>query len=118
MTIILTCYSNPEKYDGIEDDITWMLNGEAKFMDVADPAITHVVHWSFYSIFAEVCLHLAKRLNSADKRQSALVEEGLRLSGLGEEKIKDKEGDVTNAIAFDFNTSIHSELCNFNDSNV
>ena len=71
MKIVLTCcsstatdkYNVPLKYGGMEDDIEWMLNGESKIMNDIDTLITNVFHWSFYSLRAEVCLHLAKRLD-------------------------------------------------------
>ena len=127
LTILLTCCSSafdscniriPTKYDGIEDDITWVLNGEEKMLDMSDTILTRTLWWSFNSLIAEVCLHLAKRLDSGDDRQYALVEEGLRLSGLAEAKIKDNEGNVTNDVSFESINRIHSELRNFNDSNV
>ena len=66
----------------------------------------------------EVCLLLAHRLDLGDEKQSALVEEGLRLAGLAEAKMKDEEGNITNCTAFKSTNRIHSELRNFNNSNV
>ena len=46
------------------------------------------------------------------------VKEGLRYSGLADPKMKDKDGNVTNFIAYEFHTRVYSELHNFGDSNV
>ena len=61
-SIALDTYNVPVKYDGMEDDVEWMLNGETKIMDEFESLLTSVFHWSLYSLLAEVCLHLANRL--------------------------------------------------------
>ena len=89
MKMLLICcsiapdkYDVPAKYDGMEDDIKWMLNGETKIVDQYESLITYVFHWSFYSLLAEVCLHLAKRLEVGCAKQRDLIKEGIRYSGL------------------------------------
>ena len=47
-----------------------------------------------------------------------LIKEGLRFSDLADPKMKDKNGNVTNLIAFEFHTRVDTELRNFGDSNV
>ena len=123
MEILLQCATDlndcPVPYDGMDSDIAWMLDDEKS--KIADPHATYMVNyfgWSFYSFLAEVCLLLAHRLDLGDEKQSALVEEGLRLAGLAEAKMKDEEGNITNCTAFKSTNRIHSELRNFNNSNV
>ena len=125
LTILLKCSSkaidsnkNPVEYDGIEDDVEWILNGEANFTDQFDSYITNLISWNVYSLFAEVCLHLAKLLRVDDERQHALINEGLRFSSLADPKMKDIDGNVTNPVAFESHSRIYIELKQFNASNV
>ena len=126
LTMLLHCSSKaidsqniPAECDGIEDDIEWILNGEDKISgDQFDTYTTNVTFWSIYSLFAEVCLHLAIQLDEDDEKQRALIDEGLRLSGLADPKMKDENGNVTNPVAFGSHSQIYSELQHFNEPNV
>jgi len=120
MTILLKCSTaetaandtetSDGTYQGIEDDIEWILDKEMKLPDPVESSITNVQMWSFYSLIAEICLHLAKRLDSSHKQHSALVEEGIRLSQLADPKMKDVDGNITNPIAYAPHVQIYSEL--------
>ena len=93
LMILLTCCCTDIESDflGMEDDNEWILNGEKKIVDWTDTVFTKTVNWSIHSILAEACL--AKRLDSGNEKQRALLEEGIRLSKLAEPKMKDNEGD-------------------------
>ena len=84
-------------------------------MGKREPLMASYMNLSFYSLLDEVCLGLA---NSGNEKQSALIEEGLRLSSLAESKMKDKEGNVTNPIAYKSHDRTYSKLRGFNESNV
>ena len=113
VTILLHCSSKAS----IQDDIEWILSGEANIMDQNDTYTTNLIFLSIYSLFAEVCLHLAKQLEVDDEKQRPLIDEGLRLSSLADPKMKDEGGNVTNPVAFESHSRIYSELQRFNESN-
>jgi len=112
LMVLLTCCSTDIESDflGMEDDIEWILNGEEKIVDWTDTVFTKHANWNIYSILAEACLCLAKRLDSGNEKQRALLEEGIRLSELAEPKMKNNEGDVTLPIAYSFHVDVLSEL--------
>ena len=87
-------------------------------MDEFDTYTTNLIFSIFYSLVAEVCLHLASQLDRDDETQCALINEGLRLSRLADPKMKDEEGNVTNPVAFEYHSRIYSELQHFNETNV
>ena len=87
-----------------------MLNGETKVVDAFDTDATNRFSLSVYSLLAEACLQLTKRVEINSHTQRELIEEGLRYSALADPKMKDKDGNVTNHIAYNFNTHIYSQF--------
>ena len=61
-TVGIDQYNIPIKYNGIEEDIKWMLNDATKIAVEFDTFITNIFSLSFYSLLAEICLQLAKRV--------------------------------------------------------
>jgi len=90
-----------DMYDGIDDDISWILDGEEKFSDWHDNTYTiYGFNLSLHALLADCCLCLAKLAQGCDsdemtKKRGALIKEGLRQSGLAEKKMKDDDGNVT-----------------------
>ena len=87
MRIVLTCcsialdtYNIPIKYDGMDDDVEWMSNGESKVMDAFDTDSTN------RSLLAEVCLHLARRQENGSVERYDLIEEGLDTQALSSQR--------------------------------
>lgn len=119
LMILLSCcihasdYDNDSKgvnYDGIDDDIDWVLNGEDKINEFGDTVMTKTISWSPTNITAEACLYLSKSLGSGEEKQRALLEEGIRLCKVATAKMKDSEGSVTLPIAYAYHEKIFSEL--------
>ena len=116
--MILTCcsvgvdyYNIPIKYNGMEDDVEWVLNGESKVVDEFENYIINQFSLSISCLLAEVCLQLAKRVEIGSQKQRDLIEEGCRYSDLTESKVKDKDGKITNHIVYEFYIHVYSELC-------
>lgn len=117
LMILLTCSStavssddNNQEYDGMDDDISWVLNGEDKIDDWGDTVMMKTISWGPTTILCEACLYLAKRLGSGEKHR-ALLEEGIRLSKLAEPKMKDSERNgITLPIAYPSHAQVYSEL--------
>jgi len=117
MTILLECCAtandlarNNGVYQGLEDDIEWILDTKMILPDPVDTSITSLQMWSFYSLLAEICLNLANRLSSSNEKRSALIEEGIRLSSLADPKMKDIDGNIINPVAYSPHSRIYSEL--------
>ena len=106
------------KYDGIEDDIEWMLNGEEKVSDWEDIIWQQQTNWSLFSMLSEVCLQLARHVIHSPMQQKVLVEEGLKLSKRAESNLKDKNGNATNPVAYSFHSKVYSELQDFYDGDA
>lgn len=98
------------------NDIGWLLNGEEKIFDDFESSWTNTVNWSFYSLLAESCLHIAKRLDGCEGQKKALIEEGLRVSSLAESKMRDKDGNVATPIAYSWHEQIYLELQGLNEA--
>lgn len=112
MSVLLKCCTteNATNYEDIAGDVEWILKQGLQLPDPVESSITNVQMWSFYSILAEICLHLAKLLGSSHEKESALFEEGIRLSKLADPKMKDIDGNITNPIAYTAHVRILSEL--------
>ena len=52
------------KYDGIEYDISFILNGKEKVSGWNDTVMANETDWSVFSLLAEVCLHVSKRVHN------------------------------------------------------
>ena len=123
MRMILACcsigvdhYNIPIKYNGMEDDVEWVLNDESKVVDSFENYIINQFSLSISCLLAEVCLQLAKRVEIGSQTQRDLIEEGCRYSALTESKVKDRDGKITNHIVYQFYTPVYSELCIERDS--
>mmetsp|Transcript_5880 Transcript_5880/g.13409 ORF Transcript_5880/g.13409 Transcript_5880/m.13409 type:complete len:828 (-) Transcript_5880:174-2657(-) len=113
MVVLLKCRSlqyDSVMYDEIEDDIAWMIDREEKIPDYWIRIITNTISWSWYSLLAEICLHLAKRPDTRHEQKTALIEEGLRLSGLAESKMEDDATISSVVISYASHPGIYSEL--------
>ena len=61
----------------VADDVEWMLNGECKIVDGFETNMTNRFSLSMYSLLAEICLHLAKRVETGSEKQCNLIKDGL-----------------------------------------
>mmetsp|Transcript_3250 Transcript_3250/g.6129 ORF Transcript_3250/g.6129 Transcript_3250/m.6129 type:complete len:307 (-) Transcript_3250:52-972(-) len=118
--ILLQCCSSANyaegklvEYEGMDDDIAWILDGEEKVLDWTDTLYTNTINWNMFSLLADVCLHLARRVGGEDQRRR-LIEEGLRLSRLAEPKMRDDDGNITNPIGYSLHIRIYSEIESLN----
>lgn len=98
------------KYEGMEEDVTWVLNGEEKISDWNDSMYRSRTDWSPFSLLAEVCLLLAKRVSKGHDQEKALIMEGLRLCTLTDKKLKDEDGIVVAPVAYSSHIAVYSEL--------
>ena len=121
LMILLTCCSyvyddsggcSIQGYDGIDDDIEWVLNGEEKINDWGDTVFIQTINWSPSCILSEACLYLAKFLGSGggEEKQRALLDEGIRVAKVAEAKMKDSEGNIMLPIAYSSHAMVFSEL--------
>lgn len=117
ISIILRCFSfaDPLEYDGIDDDVAWILSGAITIVDWEDTVFIHYFSCSMYLLFAEVCVCLATRLDNSDQRKTPLVEKGLSLSKQAEPKMRDKGGSVTAPIAYSHHALVYSDLQSLSD---
>lgn len=99
----------PARYEGMEEDVQWMLNTAEKANEWTDTVYLKTVYTSINSVASEGCLELAKRENQ-ERQRSLLIEEGLKLSKLVEAKLTDKDGNVTNPIVYSSHKRVFSEL--------
>jgi hypothetical protein len=106
--LLLKLCSQSEAYNELDEDIEWLLNEEEKIPDWKDSIYTSVVQWSLYSLFAEICLRVTKKLEKDDPRRSLLITEGLR--HLADPKLKNDSGVVIHPIAFSVHYVVMSEL--------
>jgi tetratricopeptide (TPR) repeat protein len=110
LALLLKVCSQSEAYNELDEDIEWLLNEEEKIPDWTDSIYTSMVQWSSYSLCAEICLRVAKKLGKDDPRRALLIREGLRLSRLADPKLKNDSGDVIHPIAFGMHNVVMSEL--------
>ena len=117
MALLLKVCSKTGACNRLDEDIAWFLNGEEKVNARTNTIHTSVVQWSFYSLFAEICLMIAKQLENDDPRRVLLIKEGLRLSHLADPIMKNESGDIIHPIAFSMHIKVMSDLEELEDAN-
>lgn len=77
-SISVDCYNIPIKYNGMENDVKWVLNGESKVVDEFDNFLINQFSMSIFCLRTEEdCLNLAKRVEDGSEEQLHLIEEGV-----------------------------------------
>jgi hypothetical protein len=113
MMVILNCQASIGKYEGMEDDISWLLDGdEDKVPAWLESAAITYIDWAFSSLLCEACLLLANKFESDDdyELRSQLVKEGIRYSAMTEKSLKDEEGNDISVIAYAHHSALIAQL--------
>ena len=66
--------------------------------------------WSMKSMTAELCLSLARRLDAGDPNRERLVDRGILMATVAQERVKASNGMVKHVLAYEANRDIHLEL--------
>ena len=113
LTMLLSICHDPENFPKLEDAVEWLVveeNGVAsEFLD----SIYTKLCWSMFSLCAELCLRVAKRLlekNGDLSDAHILILKGLKLSKQAEKKMVNSKGTVILPIAYALHEPVYKEL--------
>mmetsp|Transcript_19369 Transcript_19369/g.29497 ORF Transcript_19369/g.29497 Transcript_19369/m.29497 type:complete len:125 (+) Transcript_19369:746-1120(+) len=116
--IVLQCtVANNIPYDGMEEDIEWILDGEEKTPNWLDTAFTKLgFDLSMNALVAEACLELATLIDKCKRRTTEkrddVLAEGVRYSSMAEKKMKcDDSGNIVAPVkAYEHHSKFYREL--------
>ena len=66
--------------------------------------------WSMKSMLAELCFHLARRLNAGDSARESLIDRGIELSTVTSKHVKASNRKVKHILAYQAHKDIHKNL--------
>ena len=108
MSLLLrVCDGGSMKYDVEPGDIKHALTCDVS--DMTDYNFT-ADGWSMKSMTAELCLSLARRLEAGDPNREKLVDRGILMTTVAQQRVKASNGMVKHILAYEANRDIHLEL--------
>ena len=108
MSLLLrVCDGGSLKYDVEPGDIEHALTCDVS--DMTDYNFT-ADGWSMKSMAAELCLSLARRLDAGDPNRERLVDRGILMTTVAQQRVKASNGMVKHILAYEANRDIHMEL--------
>jgi hypothetical protein len=108
MSLLLrVCEGGSLKYDLESGDIEHALTCDVS--DMTDYNFT-ADGWSMKSLQAELCLSLARRLDAGDPTRERLVDRGITMTTVAQQRVKASNGMVKHILAYEANRDIHMEL--------
>lgn len=115
MMMILKCKALVKKYEGMDDDIAWLLSKtENQAPDSFERAPIRYFDWAWTSILSEACLLLTNLLDENNQLEqetrSQLMKESLRYSDMAERSLKDEDGSINSELAYASHTRIRTEV--------
>ena len=111
LLVLKICDGSPVQYskEDMDSDIELALQYDPH--DFGDNIFT-ADGWSMKSLGAEICLHLASKLPPGDAVRESLVNKGLKMSAVANQRIKALNGSIKHILAFDAHVDIHERLLN------
>eukprot|EP00546_Thalassionema_frauenfeldii_P017555 CAMPEP_0178896542 /NCGR_PEP_ID=MMETSP0786-20121207/1237_1 /TAXON_ID=186022 /ORGANISM="Thalassionema frauenfeldii, Strain CCMP 1798" /LENGTH=682 /DNA_ID=CAMNT_0020566969 /DNA_START=463 /DNA_END=2511 /DNA_ORIENTATION=+ len=110
MSLLLRiCDESSEEYnaENISEDIDMIMSSDVDDMTdfncMADG-------WSMKSMIAEVCLHLARRLNAGDPAKESLIDRGILMATVASKRVKASNGMVKHIMAYEAHKDVHKNL--------
>lgn len=108
MSLLLrVCEGASLRYDLEPGDIEHALSCDVS--DMTDYNFT-ADGWSMKSMTAELCLSLARRLEAGDPNREKLVDRGILMTTVAQQRVKASNGMVKRILAYEANRDIHLEL--------
>lgn len=74
--------------------------------------------WSMKSMAAELCMHLARRLDAGNAARESLIDRGIMMATVAQQRVKASNGMVKHILAYEANKEIHKELLHLADEEV
>lgn len=105
--LLRICEGSSLKYDLESGDIEHALTCDVS--DMTDHNFT-ADGWSMKSMTAELCLSLARRLDAGDPNRERLVDRGIMMTTVAQQRVKASNGMVKHVLAYEANRDIHLEL--------
>ena len=66
--------------------------------------------WSIKSMAAELCMLLARRLDAGNTDRERLIDRGLMMASVAQQRVKASNGMVKHILAYEANKAVHNEL--------
>jgi hypothetical protein len=110
--LLRICDDSPAQYNNTEElkeNVELALQFDVD--DMTDNIYT-ADGWSMKSLASELCLHLARRLPPGNPIRETLVDRGLSMSSIANQRIKASNGLIKHILAYDAHAEIHVRLLN------
>ena len=118
IVIILKCKSLGRQYDGMKDNIAFLLDdNKDKVIDNLETVCFNYFEWCMSSMASEACLLVAKKLDDDEQEQetrSQLIEAGLGYAEMAERTMKDEDGNIISEIAYSSHPDLVAQLESLN----
>jgi hypothetical protein len=110
LLLLLGVCSDSQESPDLVDGVEWLVSDEENGIppDFLDSVWTKVC-WSPNSLVAELCLRLAKKVNSQQDKV-VLLKKAIKLSTKADKKMKDVEGAIKFRIAYEMHEPIFHEI--------
>lgn len=109
LLLLRICNGSSEEYnaENISEDIGIIMSSDVDDMTdfncMADG-------WSMKSMLAEVCLHLARRLNAGDPARESLIDRGILMATVASTRVKASNGMIKHIVAYEAHKDVHENL--------
>jgi len=99
--------SHPYDMDHMPEDIELALACDVS--DMTDNNFTGD-GWSMKSMAAELCMHLARRIDAGNAARERLIDRGIMMATVAQQRVKALNGMVKHVLAYEANRDIHKAL--------